>query len=281
MPAVVGNEHDHGVLGESVLFERFTHPPNAIVHRFDHGRVGGIPFPAPLATLELLLIFRHHVLAGTNRRVHIPVAQVDEKWVLLIILNKFASRGGEILRNVDVPIKLLIESGTQSVGIIDIESLPVWAKVPLAKVRCLVTHFFDNFGNRNHRWIECVFRWELAVTLFVSTPRHEELHLSAVALGFAPGRPHMGAWRIHAGHNTRPRGHAVRSSRISGVELHPRSAERIDMRRLIEFRPIVSDVSPAKVVGHDVNDIWSRWIFREERSGRSYAEDQRRKEFHD
>ena len=53
------------------------------------------------------------------------------------------------------------------------------------------------------------------------------------------------------------------------------------MGRLIEFRPIVSDVSPAKIVGHDVNDIWSRWIFCKKGSCRSDAEDECGKEFHD
>ena len=48
-------------------------------------------------------------------------------------------------------------------------------------------------------------------------------------------------------------------------------AERIDIGRLIKLRPVIPNVRPAKIVGHNLHDIWTRGLFRKERSGRSDA----------
>ena len=48
-PAVVGHEHDDASARRCPASELAFDPAHAVVHAFDHGRVGGVVLPVPAA----------------------------------------------------------------------------------------------------------------------------------------------------------------------------------------------------------------------------------------
>ena len=137
MAPVVGGEDNQGITGKPLGQNGFSDAANASIHRFDHGRIGGIPRFVPWAGGQLFFVFGGDLGAGFDGSMDVPIIEVYEKRPLCILGNKADYRIGKGFLHVNIPIITLF-GPTQPIGIAKVETLCVGAQVPFAKTCRLV-----------------------------------------------------------------------------------------------------------------------------------------------
>ena len=290
-PAVVGGEHDEGVLREAEPVEGAEHLADRLVHGRDHRGVHGVlldeahlarallpPLRREAQLLALALVALHEIRPAHERRVHRVEAQGAEPALVRVLLDEAHGLLGETRRQVVALLRLEarhvegVEVLAAAVGAtaavarhVDLEALGLGlealaAEVPLAREEGPVA------GGQEELRVGLLLVHE---TVHVGRGDQRQLHEAPVALPLPARRREdrpglrraevvgrVEPRRVAPGHQARARRAAHRARRVAAREARALGAEPVEVRRVVEGRGVLeAHVHEAEIVGDDDQDV--------------------------
>ena len=278
--AVVGGEADDRVIAQAKHLKFLQHDADSVVHRLNHPTVDRavlhLAYIQPpienktllgqAAGLGLVPVFLPQLGRGLDRAVHGVKRQVSEERPIVVGLDKrrrlaaepdrqrLSGRAGLEVRIVPRRKKTAARTADIPAALVDVKAVIGWprplaAEMPFPGKERFVAIVAQHLGESNlgGAQVSVVLSGQMAVVAPTSAPR--------LARRIADPRGDTVLGRIFASENARARRAANLAGRVAACELHPIGGDAVDVRTLVIGGALVAEVTPAKVIGKNENNV--------------------------